>query len=147
MNGKQTAVAAAVFLAGVYATAAPAPAPRPDTPRWEYCEVQFSYTTVRAALGGAGMAGGPFPAGGRGVALVRKPTVHLVVAGEEMETDNWEALAAKLKAPAAKGKGSEAVHKLRVFNQLGRDGWELVGHDRNLSSVGDVWTFKRKAAK
>ena len=73
--------------------------------------------------------------------------IRLIIDGDETETSSWEDLATKIKAPAAKQDASPAVHKLRVFNQLGRGGWELVGQNRDTSSADDVWTFKRKVAK
>jgi hypothetical protein len=73
--------------------------------------------------------------------------VRLIIDGEETETSSWEDLAKKLKAPAAKQNASPATHKIRVFNQLGRGGWELTSYNRDTSPADDVWIFKRKAVK
>jgi hypothetical protein len=138
-------LAAAFLLVGLFATAAPAPASKPNVDRWEYCEIQTTYTVTAAAAPGAA-AGGALPARAA-LVRVRKIAIRLVVDGEEIETTSWEDLAAKLKAPAAKANATAAGQKLRVLNHLGKEGWELVGHNRDTFSAADVWTFKRKAVK
>jgi hypothetical protein len=39
------------------------------------------------------------------------------------------------------------LHKLRVFNKLGADGWEIVECHHENTSGCDIWTFRRKAGK
>jgi len=75
-------------------------------------------------------------------------TVLFIATEHEVEGKSWEDLATRLKATAAKKTAQEATHRLRVFNRLGADGWELVGHQGGESiPTEEVWTFKRKVAK
>jgi len=79
---------------------------------------------------------------------VRRSSVRWVTADEEVEVTTWEALAAKLKAAAAKKNATETTHRYRALNALGADGWELVSHQRGETrSMADVWTFKRRVKK
>jgi hypothetical protein len=109
--------------------AAPVPPPAPEAlPKWEYCEVQQQ---------------------GRARLLV----IRWVVGEEETEAASWQELAEKLKVPTAKKDAPDATQRVRVFNHLGSDGWELVGTHKEDRSIGgvptniDVWSFKRKVAK
>src|SRR5262249_13083563 len=93
----------------------------------------------RGGKGAAGAAGGP-------AARVTRVTARLVTAEEEIEATSWEELATKLKAPAAQQGAKVAVHKSRVLNHLGAQGWELVptgGAELASSSM----LFKRKVTK
>jgi hypothetical protein len=75
-------------------------------------------------------------------------TPHWVTAEEDVEAADWADLAAKLKGPAAKKAATEECHRLRVFNRLSADGWELAGHRPKSGSAGtEAWTFRRKARK
>jgi hypothetical protein len=61
-------------------------------------------------------------------------------ADEEIVAPGWNRLADALKAPASK-KGGNYTDRLRVFNAIGRDGWEEVEHRRE----GNVWAaFRRR---
>jgi len=83
-----------------------------------------------------------------GAVAVRRTAVRWVTADEEVEVTTWDALAAKVKAPAAKKNATETTHRLRVLNALGADGWELVSHQRGeVRSMPEVWTFKRRVKK
>src|SRR5262249_5398843 len=53
--------------------------------------------------------------------------IRWITTEDEVEGNSWDDLAAKLKAPAARKEADKVTHKLRVFNQLGAEGWELVG--------------------
>ena len=69
--------------------------------------------------------------------------------GEELEAATWEEMAQKLKAPDPKKEATETSHRVRVLNQLGSQGWELVSNSSPASSFGGTtsWTFKRKVTK
>jgi hypothetical protein len=72
-------------------------------------------------------------------------TVRWATGDEEVQAETWEQLAEKLKAPAAKKEGTATVHKLRVFNRLGADGWEVVEHTGTDGTVGTAtWLLKRR---
>jgi hypothetical protein len=123
----------------------PEPARKGD--RWEYAELHYSPGRAARAgawQGGPGAKGGPGgnvqPAPGPARAKVAE-TARWVTGEGETEGEGWEGLAAKLKAPAAAKDAKPALHKVKLMNHLGREGWELVSCD------GSVWTFKRKAAK
>jgi hypothetical protein len=133
-------LAAGCLFASVVAAvvAAPAPQPRP-VDKWEYAELQNSFRTGVAAKTKGGAAGG--------AARPPQAAVHWVTADEDIEAASWEDMATKLKAPAARKNASESSVKLRVFNRLGEDGWELAWHEGRESRSGagaDVWTFKRR---
>ena len=77
----------------------------------------------------------------------RQVSIQLAVGGEEIEGKDWSELADKLKAPALKKEGSDMLHKLRVFNQLGLEGWEVVSHagaDGIGTSGTGSWMLKRR---
>src|SRR5262245_34970066 len=116
--------------------------------KYEYAELRYA----RVFAGGAGMAGFPGGAGGPGfpgapqAAPVAGPanvqnSIRWTTAQEELVTKEWEELADKLKAPAPKKESPMNVHKLRVFNALSAEGWEVV--DR---PAGDttLWVFRRQ---
>jgi hypothetical protein len=133
--------AAAVLTGLVAATrATPAPAPAGASDKWEYCEVQFTgrERPVRPPPGGA-----PAPAANPAAVRFIGPD------GEELEAATWEEMAQKLKAPDAKTEATEAAHRVRVLNQLGSQGWELVASRTEGSTLtgNTTWTFKRKAAR
>ncbi|HKB02981.1 MAG TPA: hypothetical protein VKD90_12225 [Gemmataceae bacterium] len=116
--------------------------------KWEYCEVQYRRTARgfgerEAQPGGLGGA----PGGLQPVPAAAQPAIKLITGEEEIEVKSWEELASKLKAPAPKKEGSAALHKLRVLNRLGADGWELMGHtggDGVTAATAGTWTFKRR---
>ena len=80
----------------------------------------------------------------RGISEVSVTRASRTIATEEIETDTWEELGDKLKAPAAKKDAKDAAQRLRVLNHLGRQGWELVGRDKGDVAAITVWTFKRR---
>jgi hypothetical protein len=175
------ALAGVVLIASVLVAAAPEPgAAAKEAPaknageKWEYCEVQFSPAKSRVALekaefggfgkgkgkGKGGAGGGPGGAGGAAGGPAPAPAarpaptpVTWVTGDDEMKAKSWEDLATKMKLPAPKKEMSEAAHRMRVLNYLGRQGWELVSSQQSetssfASAAGNsVWTFKRKAAK
>ena len=49
-------------------------------------------------------------------------------------------------AEAFPTEAAKRTAKLRVLNQLGRQGWELVAAQQSCTASGS-WTFKRKAAR
>src|SRR5262245_46331878 len=133
------ALAVALFLIAGPAPAAPALGDKPV--RYEYAELK--YTRVFRA---------PAPPGGgppKGVAGPAVPQVYVkwITADEEIDADEWDDLANKLKAPAPKKDGGSATqHKLRVLNRLSADGWELIEHTGSDGTTGTAnWTFKRRA--
>jgi hypothetical protein len=55
----------------------------------------------------------------------------------------------KLKAPAVKKESSTTLRRLRVFDRLGADGWEVVEHTEKEGggfspSFTATWAFKRR---
>src|SRR6266540_5597373 len=132
--------------------------------KWEDGAIHYSSRTFRGgedelpARGGRGGQCG-FPGGGGapgGGALPAQPgqpaqparprlTVRWVTGDSEIDATSWEDLAAKLKVPAAKpGATTPVAHKLRVLNQLGSQGWEMVSAGTGTAAI---WVFKRKVAK
>ena len=82
------------------------------------------------------------PAAAPAVATV---TVRWATAEEEVQAESWEQLAEKLKAPAPKKEPTPTVHKLRVLNRLGADGWEIAEHTGTDGTTGTAtWVFKRR---
>ena len=75
------------------------------------------------------------PSGGG--ANVLTVVVKWTTADGEIDASEWADLADKLKAPAAKKEGSPNMHRMRVFRQLGTDGWEVVDESATR------WTFRR----
>jgi hypothetical protein len=139
-------LAAAIVCCAASGTAAPAPAPR-VAGQWEYCEIQYSTriianpapAVVNPGRGRMGKGGGPG---------ARRQMVMVWVSGEEeVEGNGWEDLASKLKVPAGKRNLPASAHKIRVFNHLGADGWELVASQQDPSTGWPAWTFKRRARK
>jgi hypothetical protein len=130
------AMFAAVALIGGSSRGAPALGDKP--PRWEYAELHVQRSVVLRPLPApGGAAANPAPA----------PTVIVrwATGDDEVQADSWEQLAEKLKAPAAKKEGTPTVHKLRVFNRLGADDWEVVDHTGTDGTVGTAtWLFKRR---
>ena len=75
------------------------------------------------------------------------PAFRWITSTDEFGVKSWEELAEKLKAPApAKKDSSVLMHKMRVFDKLGAEGWELVGPPGGSSSTGaaGTWMFKRR---
>jgi hypothetical protein len=127
----------AAALAAGPATGAPALGDKP--PRWEYAELHVQRSAVIRPLPIApgGAAANPLPA--------PTVTVRWATAEEEVQAESWEQLAEKLKAPAPKKEGTPTVHKLRVLNRLGADGWEVVEHTGTDGTVGTAtWLLKRR---
>ncbi len=159
-----------ICVAATPSTAAPALS---DKPKWEYAEI-----VTRLGFGSFGSDGtggidgfGPGlggPAHGQwvdergskvGSPAVNQPTpkpapavppaLRLITSEGEVTAKSWDDLADKLKAPSFKKKdATTAVHKMRVFDKLGAEGWELIDtQDRtqNGTTPGvSSWMFKRK---
>jgi hypothetical protein len=115
--------------------------------KYEYAELRYS-RAFAAPPGMAGFPGGPGPGfpGAPPAAPIAGPaavqnSLRWTTAQEEVVTKEWEELADKLKAPAPKKESPVNVHKLRVFNALSAEGWEVV--DR---PAGDttLWVFRRQ---
>lgn len=129
-------VVSGLLGAGIVAAVIAAPAPvRTAAERFEFGELRQSYTRA-----GTNHRGG-FP---------EKSTVLWVTAKATVETDNWEAMAKALKAPAAEKGMTEDNHRMRVLDQLDGMGWDFV-MDRNLvvdrartAGFLEAWSFKRK---
>ncbi len=128
----------ALLLLVLVAAATPAPAPAvKGADKWEYCEVQAR----------EGAAQGAVPAPG---AVPPAWVVRWITTREVVETMGWDDLAASMKAPPLKKDASPLSHKMRVFNHLGGEGWEMVSYHKPAGSGAaavSVWVFKRKVAK
>jgi hypothetical protein len=136
---KPLAAGAALLLIVSSSPAAPALGDKPT--KWEYAELNIQRSTTGGLLlrpiqpGGAAPAPAPAP----------EITIRFATGDEEVTARTWEELADKLKAPAAKKEGTPTVHKLRVLNRLGADGWELAEHTGTDGTIGTAnWVFKRK---
>ena len=104
-------------------------------------------TQVQPDVRQAGHCRAARPTGGGRSGAVAQVSIQLAVGGEEIEGKDWSELADKLKAPALKKEGSDMLHKLRVFNQLGLEGWEVVSHagaDGIGTSGTGSWMLKRR---
>ena len=117
-----------------------APALGDKAPRWEYAELHVQRTlAVRPLLPGA-VAPAPVAPAAAATLAIRWSTLD-----EEITAESWEQLAEKLKAPASKKEGTPNVHKLRVLNRLGADGWEMAEHTGTDGTAGTAnWVFKRR---
>src|SRR5262249_49418494 len=127
----------AVVGAAAWAVAAPAPVPAEKAvERWEYAEL--TYNPGRNA-GAFAAANAPVPA---------VPKASWVTGEEEVDAGSWEELGGKLKVAEAPKSDNPAVHKVRVLNHLGRQGWEMVSAAQPTSPLGTTVTtfvFKRRA--
>jgi hypothetical protein len=129
---------AAALVGGSAGRAAPALGDK--AARWEYAElhVQRPVNAIRILPGGAAPAV-PAPAAPANM------TIRWSTQDEEITAESWEQLADKLKAPASKKDGTPNVHKLRVLNRLGADGWEMAEHTGTDGTTGTAnWVFKRR---
>lgn len=136
------AVVAGIGFVASQSPAVPLPADKPV--KWEYAELIMRSTSGRAK--------GFAPADGAQPEQPGQPTtpaMRWVTSDEEITAKNWEELAEKLKAPAPKKEATAASHKLRVLNQLGADGWEMVGQPPTSTGFSTTtagsWMFKRRA--
>ena len=122
--------------------AAPALGEKPV--RFEYAELQFRLTGPGGRVGVA--IGGVAPAPAVGVApAMAASTVRWTTGDDEFVIKSWEELAEKIKAPTPKKDATATMHKLRVLNKLGADGWEMVEHTGTDGTTGlATWTFKRR---
>jgi hypothetical protein len=156
------ALGGATLLVVFAGRAATAPAPAKPADKWEYAEIHYS--SARNFRGGADelprrggrgdFRGGGAPGGGAASAqpapaaqpaLRRLEDIRWISGDGEIVASSWEELASKLKASAAKpGAATPVVHKLRVLNHLGSQGWEMVSAGTSNTSP---WVFKRKVAK
>jgi hypothetical protein len=155
-----TAVLLAV--AGIVAggKAAPAPASKGGD-RWEYAELHAYHYP-----GGSNNVGQDIPVKAtirwtRAKITVeasavstqhnkRKPDGKWVSTLPEVAEAAWGNMAKKLNAQAADKGDSETTRRMKLFDSLGEQGWELVVyHPRHLSDedlgTQTVWIFKRKA--
>jgi hypothetical protein len=130
-------IAALGLLAGP-GSAAPNLPEKP--PRWEYAEL-YQRATARGFGPGLAKGDNEQPA----AAPTAQPALRWVTADGEVEAKNWDELAAKLKAPAAKKEVSAAARKIQFLNHLGGEGWELVATSGGTTATSSaVWTFKRR---
>ena len=127
----------AALVGGSSGTAAPALGEK--AARWEYAElhVQRAAVVIRPL---------PIAPGGAAAAPAQvNLTIRWSTLDEEITAESWEQLAEKLKAPASKKEGGPNVHKLRVLNRLGADGWEMAEHTGTDGTTGTAnWVFKRR---
>jgi hypothetical protein len=155
---------AAVLLAvaGIVAggKAAPAPAPKGGD-KWEYAELHayhypggsdnvgqripvkatIRWTTAKATVEASALNTQP---------NTRKPDGRWVSTLSEVAEAAWGNMAKKLNAQAADKGDSETTRRMKLFDSLGEQGWELVVyHPRQLADedlgTKTVWIFKRKA--
>jgi len=126
---------------GLLCTARPSPAAPAlgDKPvKYEYAELQARMTVARVAILPVAPAAPAAPA------AQPTPGIRWTTGEEEITFKSWEELADKLKAPAKKD-ATVTQHKLRVLNQLGAEGWEMVEHVGTDGTTGlATWTFKRR---
>jgi hypothetical protein len=147
------AVAAVAALGLFVPRGSSAPALGEKPVKYEYAQLWYS-RTLAAQPGMGGPPGGPrgagaMPApggpggpGGFGMQPAAVETsIRWTTAQEEVVTKEWEELADKLKAPAAKKQSPLTVHRLRVLNALSAEGWELL--DRPLGDGNNTWSFRR----
>jgi len=120
-------------------TLAAVPAPSDKPVKWEYLEIAMR---ARGAGRGAADEAQQFQPEQKSAAAIR-----LITSGEEIDAKSWEDLAEKLKAPPPAKEATTASHKLRVFDRLGSDGWELVtssGGSTGATATAGSWMFKRR---
>jgi hypothetical protein len=133
---KSLAAGAALLLIVSASPAAPALGDKPT--KWEYAELNIQRATGALLLRPVQPGGAPAP-------VAPETTIRFATGDEEVTAKTWEELADKLKAPAAKKEGTPTVHKLRVLNRLGADGWELAEHIGTDGTIGTAnWVFKRR---
>lgn len=103
--------------------------------KYEYAELQCR-RHARAPVPQPGMKGlGP---------PVRVVEIRWVTADDEVTATEWADLAEKLKTPAPKKEASVLMHRLRVFRQLGEQGWEVTEHTGDDGTeTTSTWTFRR----
>jgi hypothetical protein len=129
------ALAAAFGLFVPRGASAPALGDKPV--KFEYAELTYTRTLVAPA----GQPGAPLPHANP------QDTIVWSTSQEEVKAKSWEELADKLKAPAAKKEVSATVQRLRVFDRLGADGWEVIEHTDKGAGFGGVaatWALKRR---
>ncbi len=117
-----------------------APALGDKAPTWEYAELKAERVFTRPGAGG--QPGAP--------PVPPQVVIRWTTAEGEIEEKGWAEMADKLKAPPPKKEGLPAtVHKLRVLNRLGADGWEVIDHTGTDGMEGRTgpatWLLKRRA--
>jgi hypothetical protein len=143
-----------VVILGLTAVPTFAAPPLPDKPRWEYAELQIrTPRPVPPAFRGEGEEAEP-----------ASPTIRWTTGQAEVEVKDWIELADKLKATAPKKGLSATAQKIYMLNQLGSEGWELIGQQggspllattaparggpggatRAAPMMTETWTFKRR---
>jgi hypothetical protein len=135
-------ISAVGMAVAAFAPPCPAAPQLGDKPvRFEYAELQFRATTAARIV--IGRVGGAAPAP---PAAAAEPTVRWTTGDDEFLVKGWEELAEKLKAPSPKkADATVTMHKLRVLNKLGAEGWEMVEHTGTDGTSGlATWTFKRR---
>jgi hypothetical protein len=125
-------LAVLVALSAEAPNAIPAPIPV-ITDRWEYAELQR--LDVPQSLGPNGDL---VPAG----MLLRWATPE-----DEIIADSWDGFSKKLRTPNRDQKATYPADRLRVFNQLGAEGWELAAYTPGTQAEPRAWTFKRKVRR
>jgi hypothetical protein len=100
--------------------------------KWEYAEIVCSRELIFVPVNG-------------GLRPVIQATIRWSVGEAETDGVDWAELADKLMAPKPKKEGSATIHRLRVFNRIGADGWELIEHSGgDGDSDSGSWTFRRR---
>lgn len=154
-----------LLAAWILAAAAAAPVPpQRATPgeKWEYGEFHCGYLPKRAKEAGGGRAKLHFPASATIRWVTRKATVEAsfeakpenlprlkwkrgddgALYRQAVEEIAWEEMIQKLKVPDLAKAALPLSHRIRVFNRLGEEGWELAAYQPGERQ--DVWVFKRK---
>lgn len=130
---------ATIAMIGFATTSSAVPTPSDKPVKWEYAElVAQNGADLRVPKGGDPL---------NGLQPIQPPPIRVrwITAHEEITAANWEELAEKLKAPAAGKEATTRSHKLRVFDRLGADGWELVGQQTGTTPAwAGTSMFKRR---
>jgi hypothetical protein len=116
------------------AGSAPAPVPRP-VDKWEYAELRSHHRIAYENTAGA--------------LVPAKTTAAWTTSKAAVEAESWEDLATKLKAGSGGKAATDELAKLRVFDRLGDQGWELVGPPHRPGreetfTHSHIWSFKRR---
>ncbi len=123
--------AALVLAYAAAPRAAPAPVPSPGV-KWVYGELHCVELPGRLTE--------------NGLPLAPETSVTWDTAEDETTAAGWEDLAKRLKAPPPRKDAPGPLERLRVFDRLGADGWELAAYQpRRSGDAAEVWTFKRKS--
>jgi hypothetical protein len=145
------ALIVAVVTLGLTVPGGPAAPALADKPvRYEFGELRYlrgGQPRANPFGGGLGQPGAPAgkqPAPAPAPQPAAQLSARWTTTDDEIEGKNWEELADKLKAPAAKKEGSVTIHKLRILNKLCADGWEMLDHQVPEDVSNQVWAFRRR---